>query len=106
MMCHCVVLWVCRRFAATPSRHPRRSYWNEFAAEAYSLLPFSNEGGRLLTYDGEAVIGREAMFAEAQQQHSEFLTQLLERLMTDEETCYEEEKHFLVLDLKTLFSCV
>ena len=41
------------------------------------------------------------MFAQAQQQHSEFLTQLLERLMTDEETCYEEEKHFLVLDLKT-----
>ena len=75
-MCHCVVLWVCRRFAATPSRHPRRSYWNEFAAEAYSLLPFSNEGGRLLTYNGEAVIGREAMFAQAQQQHSEFLTQL------------------------------
>ena len=41
------------------------------AAEAYLLLPsfvlsLSNERGRLLTCNGEAVIEREAMFAQAQ----------------------------------------
>ena len=59
---------------------PRRSCWNEFAlasSEAYLLLPSfpsvasSNERGRLLTCNGEAVIEREAMFAQAQR--SEFL---------------------------------
>ena len=57
---------------------PRRSYWNEFAAAAAAtgqglmrsfvrLFAASNERGRLLTCNGEAVIGGEAMFAQALQ---------------------------------------